>query len=43
MTGAKEFSMLNIDKQSRSLGNAWIRPNTYIEFVLEIGTQVKIE
>ena len=43
MTGSTEFSMLNIDKKSRALGNAWVQPNTYLEYVLEIGTQVEIE
>ena len=43
MTGSTEFSMLNIDKKSRAKNNAWVRPNTYLELVLEIGSQVEIE
>ena len=43
MTGLKKFSMININTNSRLPVNAWIQPNVYYEFVLEIGPQIEIE
>ena len=43
MTGSNEFSMLNIDINSRLDIEAFVNQDSYIEFDLEIGPQIEIE
>ena len=43
MTGSNEFSMLNIDRNSRQQLHKFINQNTYIEYVMEVGPQIEIE
>ena len=43
MTGSNEFSMLNIDKHSRLEHQKWINQNSYLEYTLNMGPQIKIE
>ena len=43
MTGSNEFSLLNIDKNSKLSQNTFINPESYFECTLEVGPQIEIE
>ena len=43
MTGANKFSMLNFNKASRNKKSSFLDPDLYREYVLEVGSEVKIE
>ena len=43
MTGSNEFSVLNIDKNSRLPYDAYVNQDSYIEYLIEVGPQIEIE
>ena len=43
MTGSNEFSMLNINRNTRLPMEAFINQNSYVEYNLEVGPQIEIE